>query len=81
MERLEKIIAIIRKIGEVTIKEDMVIDGETDIISDLGFDSLDMVMIADEIEETFGVTIENDMIQEIRTVNDVNEKLGILLGE
>ena len=81
MDRLEKIIAIIRKIGEVTIKEDMVIDGETDIISDLGFDSLDMVMIADEIEETFGVTIENDMIQEIRTVNDVNEKLGILLGE
>ena len=81
MERLEKIIAIIRKIGELTIKEDMVINGDTDIISDLRFDSLDMVMIADEIEETFGVTIENDMIQEIRTVNDVNEKLSILLGE
>ncbi|MBR4509770.1 MAG: acyl carrier protein [Ruminococcus sp.] len=81
MERLEKIIAIIRKIGELTIKEDMVITGDTDIISDLRFDSLDMVMIADEIEETFGVTIENDMIQEIRTVNDVNEKLSILLGE
>lgn len=81
MERLEKIIAIIRKIGELTIKEDMVITGDTDIISDLRFDSLDMVMIADEIEETFGVTIENDMIQEIMTVNDVNEKLSILLGE
>ena len=81
MERLEKIISIIRKIGELTIKEDMVITGDTDIISDLRFDSLDMVMIADEIEETFGVTIENDMIQEIRTVNDVNEKLSILLGE
>lgn len=81
MERLEKIIAIIRKIGELTIKEDMVITGDTDIISDLRFDSLDMVMIADEIEETFGVTIENDMIQEIRTVNDINEKLSILLGE
>ena len=75
MEQLEKIISIIKRVGEATIDPNLVITGDTDIVADLQFDSIDMVLIVGEIEEAFGFTIENDMIQEIRTVNDLNEKV------
>lgn len=81
MDRIEKIIDIIRKEGELTIDKNLEITGDTDIVGELNFDSLDMVMIVGEIEGNFGITIENDMIQEIRTVNDLNNKVGQLLGE
>ena len=75
MEQLEKIISIIKRVGEATIDPTLVITGDTDIVADLQFDSIDMVLIVGEIEEAFGISIENDMIQEIRTVNDLNEKV------
>ena len=75
MEQLEKIISIIKRVGESTIDPNLVITGDTDIVADLQFDSIDMVLIVGEIEEAFGISIENDMIQEIRTVNDLNEKV------
>lgn len=75
MEQLEKIISIIKRVGEATIDPNLVITGNTDIVADLQFDSIDMVLIVGEIEEAFGISIENDMIQEIRTVNDLNEKV------
>ena len=75
MEQLEKIISIIKRVGEATIDPHLVITGDTDIVADLQFDSIDMVLIVGEIEEAFGISIENDMIQEIRTVNDLNEKV------
>ncbi len=75
MEQLEKIISIIKRVGEATIDPNLVITRDTDIVADLQFDSIDMVLIVGEIEEAFGISIENDMIQEIRTVNDLNEKV------
>ena len=75
MEQLEKIISIIKRVGEASIDPNLVITGDTDIVADLQFDSIDMVLIVGEIEEAFGISIENDMIQEIRTVNDLNEKV------
>ncbi len=75
MEQLEKIISIIKRVSEATIDPNLVITGDTDIVADLQFDSIDMVLIVGEIEEAFGISIENDMIQEIRTVNDLNEKV------
>lgn len=75
MKQLEKIISIIKRVGEATIDPNLVITGDTDIVADLQFDSIDMVLIVGEIEEAFGISIENDMIQEIRTVNDLNEKV------
>ena len=75
MEQLEKIISIIKRVGEATIDPNLVITGDTDIVADLQFDSIDMVLIVGEIEEAFGISIENDMIPEIRTVHDLNEKV------
>ena len=81
MSRLEKIIEIIKNVGFDVAESDIEITADTNIVTDLGQDSLDMVLIVGQIEEVFGVAIENDVIQDIRTVGDINKKLGELLGE
>ena len=50
-----------------------VISAETDIVADLGADSLDVVEMMMTLEEEFGVTIEDEKIAELKTVGDVVE--------
>ncbi len=46
---------------------------ETNIMEDLGADSLDIVEILMAIEETFGVSISDDEIPNLKTVRDLVE--------
>lgn len=51
--------------------EDDIIDDDTDIIEDLGADSLDIVEMLMAIEENFGVTVPDEDIAELKTVRDI----------
>ena len=44
---------------------------DTDIVADLGADSLDVVEMMMALEEEFGITIEDEKIAELKTVGDV----------
>ena len=44
---------------------------ESNIIKDLGLDSLDIVDMLMKVEETFGVTIDDSDVVEMKTVADV----------
>ena len=48
-----------------------VIAPESDMIKDLGCDSLDIVDMLMSVEETYGVTVEDKDVSEMRTVADV----------
>ena len=48
-----------------------IITPESDIIKDLGCDSLDIVDMLMSVEETYGVTVEDKDVSEMRTVADV----------
>ena len=47
------------------------IDESTDIINDLGADSLDVVTLLLCIEDEFGVTVSDEEAQELRQVGDI----------
>lgn len=47
------------------------IKGETNIATDLGADSLDLVEILMSLEDEFAVSIPDEAIPEIKTVNDL----------
>lgn len=47
------------------------ISEETDIVADLGADSLDVVEMMMALEEEYGVTIDDNKIAELKTVGDV----------
>ena len=43
----------------------------TDIVSDLGADSLDVVEMLMTLEDEYGITIEDEKVAEMKTVGDV----------
>jgi len=49
------------------------VDLDTNIVVDLGLDSLERLQIAYSIEETFGGRIPDDILQEIETVREITE--------
>ena len=63
-ERLQKIIAEQLEIDEDDIRPD------SDIIDDLGADSLDIVDLVMSIEDEFHVEISDEAVEEMRTVDD-----------
>ena len=64
----EKVINIIAEQLDVT-KEECV--PEASFIDDLGADSLDLVELIMEMEETFDVQIADSELEKIRTIQDV----------
>ena len=64
----EKLKAI--AVNQIGIDEEKVTP-ESDIIKDLGLDSLDIVDMLMSVEETFSVTIDDGDVAEMKTVADV----------
>lgn len=65
LEKLKEIIA-----NQFAIDTDT-ISADTDIVADLGADSLDVVEMMMALEEEYGVTIEDSKIPDLKTVGDV----------
>ena len=64
-EKLQEIFADQFAIDADTITE------TTDIVSDLGAESLDVVELLMSLEDEYGVTIEDEKVAELKTVGDV----------
>jgi acyl carrier protein len=68
----EKVIAIIMEQLDVTREECV---PEASFIDDLGADSLDLVELIMEMEETFDIQIADNELEKIRTIKDVIDYL------
>ncbi len=64
-DRVVEIIA-----NQLQMDTDM-IDGSSKIMEDLGADSLDVVEMLMSMEESFGITVPDEDIEELITVDDV----------
>ena len=64
-EKLQEIFANQFGLDPETITE------TTDIVSDLGADSLDVVEMLMTLEDEYGITIEDEKVAEMKTVADV----------
>lgn len=61
MDYLEELKEIIVEISEVEVKKTS-INEDSDLIDDFGFDSMNMISVVLEIENHFGVTIEEEQL-------------------
>jgi len=64
----EKVVSIIMEQLDVTREE---CSTEASFIDDLGADSLDLVELIMEMEETFDIQIADNELEKIRTIGDV----------
>ena len=68
----EKVIGIIMEQLDVTREECI---PEASFLDDLGADSLDLVELIMEMEETFAIQIADNELQQIRSIKDVLDYL------
>jgi acyl carrier protein len=57
------------------------IDENTDLISDLEFDSLKVMNLMEDIEDRFDISIPLNILPDIRTIKDLAVQLQRLTGE
>ena len=74
---LDKIKSILS--SQFGIDEDQ-INENTDVVSDLGADSLDVVELMMSVEDEFGIMIQDEEIAELKTVGDVVNYIERRLG-
>jgi len=58
--------------GQLKIEADQIAPS-TNIMEDLGADSLDIVELLMAIEESFGVTVPDEDVQGLKTIQDIVE--------
>lgn len=64
--------------SQLEISSDL-INENTDIIDDLGADSLDLVELLTSLEDEFGIVITDERANELRTVGQVVEFVDTLI--
>ncbi len=77
-ELFKKVAEIISEKLNVPIED---IDETSNLIEDLGADSLDAFDLVMVFEDEFGIKIEDDEIENLQTVQDIVELLEEKLGE
>lgn len=53
--------------------KDIEITEDTDLKEDLQFNSLNMLVIADELESEYNISLDYDQIKSIRTIKDIEQ--------
>ena len=54
---------------------------ETDLVADLGFDSLKVMKLLEDVEDNYDISIPLNILPEIRTVADFSEQLQRIIEE
>lgn len=75
MKTKEKVIEAIRE----NIRWKGPVDEGMDLVRDLGVDSFDMLMIINTLEEEFSIVVEEEQLENLKTVGDVVTRLESLL--
>ncbi|MBO4373503.1 MAG: acyl carrier protein [Lachnospiraceae bacterium] len=57
------------------------INGDSKLVEELALTSFDVLVIMSDVEEEFGIIVDEDMLMGIVTVNDVIKRIRELKGE
>ncbi|MDR3149754.1 MAG: acyl carrier protein [Oscillospiraceae bacterium] len=72
MMQIDNIIETLKKILADQLSADLdIITEDTDIINDLGADSLDIAEILMGVEQDFGLVIADDALENVKTVGEL----------
>jgi len=71
---------VIRHVRGIAKERAKVVTLDTNIVTDLGLDSLERLQIANELEETFGGRFPEDVLAEIETVREVAQAIQTYIG-
>ena len=81
MQLNEKLFKEVTKILTPFVPEGQQLSEETDMIADLGLDSLKVMKIVETVEDSFDISIPLNILPEVRTVGDFAAQIQKITGE
>ena len=81
MQDYENILQEIYNILRPLVPEGLKIAEETDMVADLGLDSLKVMKIVESIEDSLDISIPLNILPEVRTVKDFALQIQKLIGD
>jgi len=70
MQLNEKIINAVTEILKQFVPEGQPINEDTDLVADLGLDSLKVMKLVETVEDRFDISIPLNILPDVRTVSD-----------
>ncbi len=70
MQLNEKIINAVTEILKQFVPQGQTINAETDLVADLGLDSLKVMKLVETVEDRFDISIPLNILPDVRTVSD-----------
>ena len=81
MKGYEIILQELNQILKPYVPPDQTINQDTDLIADLGLDSLKIMKILESVEDSFDISIPLNVLPEVRTVKDFASQIQQLNGD
>ena len=81
MQVYEDIIEELYKILQPFIPQGLEIGEETDMLADLGLDSLKVMKIVESVEDSLDISIPLNILPEVRTIKDFALQIQKLIGD
>ena len=81
MQVYDNILAELYKILQPFAPQGLEIEEETDLVADLGLDSLKVMKIVESVEDSLDISVPLNVLPEVRTVKDFATQIQKLIGD
>jgi acyl carrier protein len=81
MENYEDILNQLFEIIKPSVKDGRQLEEDTDLVADLGLDSLKVMTLVEEVEDQFDISIPLNILANVRTIKDFALQLQQLTKE
>lgn len=81
MQDYQSLLLKLYEILKIFNKEGLGLNEETNLVADLGLDSMNVMQLLVMIEDTFDISIPLNILPEVRTIGDLVKQLQQLLQE
>ena len=81
MQVYENILEELHKILKPFVPQGLEIGEETDMVADLGLDSLKVMKIVESVEDSLDISIPLNILPDVRTVKDFALQIQKLIGD
>lgn len=81
MPTYAELLSIVTELIQPLAPPDRSVREDTDLVSDLEFDSLKVMNLVEQVEDRFDVSVPLNILPDIRTVRDFTVQLQTIIGD
>jgi acyl carrier protein len=81
MQTYDTILALVIELVKPLAPQGREVREDTDMVSDLEFDSLKVMSLVEQVEDRFDISVPLNILPDIRTVRDFTVQLQRIIGE